>query len=75
MPLRVDQAWLQISTTTAQPLYVYTLAENCVRCPFSRWLRIDSAATKPIRRAIGTAYSQRWRLYAADQGPLVYANR
>lgn len=74
MPLRVDQAWLLISTAATKPLHFYTLAENCVRCPYSRWLRIEPSA-KDIRRAIGTAYSQRWRLYAADLGPLVFANR
>lgn len=88
--LRPDQAFVNITSSGARPLWLYQLSDDCVRCPFARWCQVPAAAAaaedaaaadddgggrRPFIVRFGTAYGQRWRVFDEDVGPLAFENR
>lgn len=68
--LRIDEAYLNLSSTASSRLYVYSLIDECVKCPWTRWREMAPGRSAIAR--IGTKYGVSWRLFQQDVGPLAY---
>lgn len=68
--LRVDEAFLNISSTAAKRLFLYSVSDDCVRCPWTRWR--EMAPGRSAIAKISTKLGVSWRLFEQDVGPLAF---
>lgn len=68
--LAVDQSYYNVTSRFPQPVYLYTLSAECVKCPYSKLYRIPNENHKGF--AINSASNYSFRIYQDDQG--MYAN-
>ena len=67
--LKVDQAYLNISNEQSVKYFLYTLAEDCIKCPY-RMVKAIRAGNDTIIK-LNTARSIELRLFQKDHGPYV----
>ncbi|GAB0094362.1 hypothetical protein DMENIID0001_096520 [Sergentomyia squamirostris] len=65
--LSVDQAYLNISSHFPSSLWLYTLSDECYRCPYSRVQEIKRRRENVLK--IDTKFGLSWRIYDQDVGP------
>lgn len=70
--LSVDQAYFNISNGMNQPLFLYTLSEECIKCPFRKIKEISKHKDTILK--LDTARSLEMRLYTKDYGDYVFPN-
>lgn len=68
--LRVDEAFLNLTSSASQRLFIYSLSDDCVRCPWSRWRELVPGRSTIVR--ISSQLGVRWRFLQQDEGPLAY---
>lgn len=66
--LEVDQSYWNCTSRYPDPVYIYTLDSECIKCPFSRLHRINERWEFKISSANDYAF----RIFNEDQGP--YSN-
>lgn len=66
--LSVDQSYYNVTSRYLQPIFLYSLSADCVKCPYTRLQRIKHNAAFTVNSA--SDYS--FRLFEDDQG--VYSN-
>ena len=71
--LWVDQAYLNVSNGRDSSYYLYSLASNCVRCPFRKMRDIDPNNDSVI--VVNTARSLQMRLFSKNHGQYVFPNQ
>lgn len=70
--LWIDQAYLNISNSRATAYYLYSLAPNCIECPFKRL--VDIPANNDTVIAISTARKHQMRLFSINHGEYAFPN-
>lgn len=70
--LQVDQSHFNVTSRFPQPVYLYSLSAECVKCPYSKLRRIPNEINKPLGFAFNSASNYSFRIYQDDQG--MYAN-
>jgi heparan-alpha-glucosaminide N-acetyltransferase len=70
--LKVDQAFLNVSNALNRKLYLYTLSEECVKCPLKRLEEI--APNKDTVIKLDVERTLELRLYGSDLGKYVIGN-
>lgn len=70
--LKVDQAYLNVSNQQSLKYYLYSLSEECVKCPF-RMLKTIRPGNDTIVK-LNTAKDFELRLFKIDHGPYVDPN-
>lgn len=68
--LRVDQAYLNLTSTASKRLYVYSLIDDCIRCPWTKWR--DMVPGRSAVARFSTARGLSWRVFEEDVGPLAF---
>lgn len=67
--LKVDQAYLNVSNQQSTKYFLYSLSEDCIKCPF-RLIKAIRAENDTIVK-VNTAREVEWRLFHKDHGPFV----
>lgn len=62
--LDVDQSYYNVTSSYPDPVYLYTLDSECVKCPFSRLHRINER----LEFKISSANPYSFRIFNEDQG-------
>lgn len=71
--LRPDQAYLNITTSPdSNRLWLYSLSDDCVRCPFNLWRVLAPQANLLLR--FNTARGLQWKVFDSDVGPFAFDN-
>ncbi|KAG4068888.1 hypothetical protein HA402_005036 [Bradysia odoriphaga] len=70
--LSVDQAFLNISSHLSHRLWMYSLSEDCVRCPFTR--SRDIAPHSHAMLKFDAARQVAWKFFDKDLGPYAFNN-
>lgn len=71
--LRVDQAYLNLSSSsTSNRLWLYSLSDDCIRCPYNRWRELAPNANVLLR--FNAARGVQWKLFDFDVGPFAFDN-
>lgn len=71
--LKVDQAFLNITSSFESKLHLYFLAEECVDCPFEKYSTILPSSHDNIIK-LNTSRGFKMRLYSKDHGKYLYGN-
>lgn len=71
--LSVDQAYLRAISTTNEDSWVYSLSEECYKCPYSKLLSISPH--KRIHTKIGVARSVFFKVFDQDMGDYAFENQ
>lgn len=66
--LDVDQSHYNVSSRYGEPVYLYSLSSECVKCPFTRLQQINTHASLTIKSAVDYSF----RVFDQDQG--IYSN-
>lgn len=67
--LKVDQAYLNISNHQAQKYFLYSLSEECVKCPF-RFIKAIRPQNDTLVK-LNTDRGFELRLFGKDHGPYI----
>lgn len=70
--LRPDQAYLNFTSNSVDRIYLYSLSDDCVRCPFSWWR--DVASMRSVLVRFDTARRQQWKVFNEYVGPHAFDN-
>lgn len=70
--LKVDEAFLNVSNKLSQEFYLYSLSEDCVKCPFKKLKLIAKKKDTVIK--LNVARNLEMRLFEKDFGPYVFPN-
>lgn len=70
--LKVDQAYLNVSNALNEPLFLYTLSEECVKCPF-KFLRKIARQNDTVVK-LDVARNLYLRLVDEDYGEYLFPN-
>lgn len=70
--LRPDQAYLNVTSKSVDRFWLYSLSEDCVRCPFSQWR--DVASMRNLLLRIDTSRRLHWKVFNEDVGPFAIDN-
>jgi heparan-alpha-glucosaminide N-acetyltransferase len=72
MDLKVDEAFFNISNSMKTKFFLYSLSEECVKCPFKKLRAIPPNKETVIK--LDTARSLELRLFDKDWGDYVFPN-
>jgi heparan-alpha-glucosaminide N-acetyltransferase len=70
--LNVDQAYLNVSNARNAPFYLYSLSEECVKCPFRKVEKISALKNTIVK--LSSARNLELRLFSKDHGQYVHSN-
>jgi heparan-alpha-glucosaminide N-acetyltransferase len=70
--LKVDQAFFNVSNALNTPFYLYTLSDDCVKCPLRKLKKIEPNQETIIK--LDVTRSLEMRLYDKDLGKFVVGN-
>lgn len=70
--LKVDQAFFNI-TNELKDHYLYTLSEECVKCPFRKLKKIPASKATVLK--LDVSRNQEMRLFEKDFGDYVFPNQ
>lgn len=70
--LKVDQAFLNVSNAATKSFYLYTLSDECVKCPFRKLRKIEPNKDTIIK--LDVARNMEIRLFDKDMGEFVVGN-
>lgn len=70
--LKVDQAFFNVSNERAQPYFLYSLSEECVRCPFKFLRKIAPKNDTVIK--LDVSRNLELRLFEHDHGKYIFPN-
>lgn len=70
--LKVDQAFLNVSNALKTPFYLYTLSDDCVKCPLRRLKKIEPDQETIIK--LDVSRNLDIRLYDRDLGQFILGN-
>lgn len=59
--LKVDEAYVNVTSHIDRPLWLYTLSEECYKCPYSRLTVLPPNQERVL--TIGTKHQVSWRLF------------
>lgn len=65
--LGVDEAYINISSTLSDPIWMYSLSEECYKCPYSRVQKISPRRDNVIK--VSTKFNVNWKFFDQDVGP------
>lgn len=70
--LRPDQAYLNVTSKSVDRIWLYSLSEDCVRCPFLQWR--DVAPMRHLLLRFDTSRRLQWKVFDEDVGPYAFDN-
>lgn len=70
--LKVDQAFFNVSNAASKGFYLYTLSEECVKCPFKKHAHAPPNKDTVIK--LDVARNLEMRLFDTDLGKYVLSN-
>lgn len=68
--LRVDEAFVNLTSSASKRLFLYSLSDDCVRCPWTKWREMASGRSAIAK--ISTKLGFSWRVFQQDVGPLAF---
>ncbi|XP_059617593.1 heparan-alpha-glucosaminide N-acetyltransferase-like [Phlebotomus argentipes] len=63
--LSIDEAFVNVSSRLQTPVWMYSLSDECHRCPYSR---VQEIRRQHVLR-VSTKYGVNWRFFDKDVGP------
>lgn len=70
--LAVDQAYINITSNASNRYWMYTLSDDCIRCPFAKFR--DIAPHRSALVKFSTFRRFQWKVFDEDLGPYAFDN-
>lgn len=64
--LKIDECFLNITSHIKNKIWLYTLSEDCVTCPFKKLMTISPNQENILK--VDTTRNVEWKFFSSDHG-------